>query len=184
MPEVTPIRRLPTAQLTAAEIDAIHELLRAAFEGDEHGGFTEEDWQHSVGGQHFLLEVDGKIIAHASVVQRELNVGGTPIRTGYVEAVATAPGHQRKGYGTAVMSAVERHLTENFDLGALGTGSQAFYVRLGWQIWRGPTYVRTRTGTQRTADEDGYILILATPTSPALDLSDPISCEWRPGDVW
>ncbi len=42
----------------------------------------------------------------------------------------------------------------------------------------------TGSGPQRTADEDGYILVLSTPSSPALDLTASISCEWRPGDVW
>jgi aminoglycoside 2'-N-acetyltransferase I len=82
------------------------------------------------------------------------------------------------------MREVDGYLAENFDLGALGTGTQAFYERLGWQIWRGPSYVRTDAGTERTMDEDGYILVLPTPSSPTLDLSAPISCEWRPGDVW
>jgi hypothetical protein len=36
----------------------------------------------------------------------------------------------------------------------------------------------------RTAEEDGNVLVRLTPTSPELDLSAPISCDWRPGDVW
>jgi aminoglycoside 2'-N-acetyltransferase I len=71
-----------------------------------------------------------------------------------------------------------------FELGALGTGVHAFYERLGWITWRGPASVRTETGIIRTPDEDGYILVLPTPTSPPLDPTVPISCEWRAGDVW
>jgi len=37
---------------------------------------------------------------------------------------------------------------------------------------------------QPTPDEDGYIMVLTTPTTPQLSLEAPISCEWRPGDVW
>lgn len=178
------VRRLRTDQLTAARIAAIRELLWAAFAEDENGGFTEDDWQHSIGGMHFVLEVDDTIVTHASVVQRELQVNGTPVRTGYVEAVATATGQQRRGYGTALMRHVNEYIAQHFGLGGLGTGSQPFYERLGWQIWRGPSYVRTPNGLERTADEDGYILVLQTPSSPALDLTAPISCEWRQGDVW
>lgn len=47
-----------------------------------------------------------------------------------------------------------------------------------------PSFVRTVDGTRRTPDEDGYILVLATPLSPTLALAAPISCDWRPGDVW
>lgn len=178
------IRRLPTNRLTPAEILQIKELLRLAFEHDEHGGFTEDDWRHSIGGVHFLLDIDGRIHTHASVIERELEVGDMSLRTGYVEAVATLPGEQGHGYGTAVMREVASYVSQNFELGALGTGSQGFYERLGWQIWRGPSYVRTDTGTERTADEDGYILVLPTPSSPALDLNAAISCAWRPGDAW
>ena len=39
-------------------------------------------------------------------------------------------------------------------------------------------------GERRTPDEDGYILVLPTLSSPPLDLAATISCEWRPGDVW
>lgn len=178
------IRQLRTEDLTAAEVEAIRDLLWAAFADDEDGAFTEDDWQHSIGGTHFVLDVDGKLVSHAAVVERELHVDGEPVRTGYVEAVATAVGQQRRGYGSAVMREVDEYIAHHFALGGLGTGSQSFYERLGWQIWRGRSYVRTTNGLERTADDDGYILVLETPSSPALDLAAPISCEWRPGDVW
>jgi aminoglycoside 2'-N-acetyltransferase I len=177
------LRRVPTHELTAWEIRAIRELLRAAFpSGDE--AFTEDDWQHAIGGLHFVLELDGKILAHASVVERELHVGGRPVRTAYVEAVATDPDQQGRGLGTRVMREVTSYIQERFELGALGTGSHYFYERLGWLRWRGPTSVRTDDGTHRTPDEDGYILVLPTASSPHLDLTAPITCESRPGDVW
>jgi len=180
----TKIRQLPTEGLTPAEIEAIRALMWTAFAEDEHGGFTDEDWQHSIGGLHFLLDLAGAIVSHASVVERQLHVAGKPLRTGYVEAVATEPSRQRSGLGSAVMREVNAYVAANFELGALGTGSQPFYERLGWQVWLGPSSVRIDGGEQRTPDEDGYIMVLATPTSPGLDLSAPISCEWRPGDVW
>ncbi|HEX8863383.1 MAG TPA: GNAT family N-acetyltransferase [Actinomycetes bacterium] len=177
------LRRVPSAALTPSEIRAIRELLRAAF-GSGEEAFTEDDWQHASGGLHFLLELDGKILAHASVVERELHLDGRPVRAGYVEAVATDPGRQGRGLGTRVMRDVTSYIKEGFELGALGTGSHHFYERLGWLRWRGPTSVRTDAGTHRTPGEDGYILILPTPSSPSLDLTVAISCEWRPGAVW
>ncbi len=178
-----PIRRA-TAELSAGETNAIRELLFAAFGPDEEEGFTEDDWEHSIGGVHFLLELDGRVAAHASVVKRELHVGGRPLRTGYVEAVATAESRQGTGLGTLVMRDVGAYIRDTFELGALGTGSHHFYERLGWQTWRGPSSVRVAPGARRTPDDDGYIMVLATPSSPGLDLSASISCEWRPGDVW
>lgn len=159
--------------------------MRAAFwDEDEDERFTDDDWAHALGGVHVVLDVDGQIVCHAAVVERELHVAGHPLRTGYVEAVATAPARQGEGFGTLVMTKVNVIVRASFELGALGTGRHGFYERLGWVTWTGPTFVRTPGGAQRTPDEDGYILVLETPASPSLDLSAPISCEWRPGDVW
>ena len=183
MPEVR-IRRVATPDLTVAETTTIRAFITAAFAEDVHGGFTEDDWQHALGGSHFLLELDGRIVGHASVVERAIEVAGRPIRTGYVEAVAIEPGRQRQGLGTRLMADVDANLDDAFDLGVLGTGSQAFYERLGWRVWQGPSSVRTTSGEQPTPEEDGYILVFRTRSSPPLRLTDPISCEWRPGDAW
>ncbi len=184
MPDPLRVRQLATDELTADEVAAIRSLLDAAFapQGDE--AFTEDDWQHALGGVHFVADVAGEIAGHAAVVERDLRVAGSPVRTGYVEAVATAPARHRQGIGTAVMTAVGTHLAEHFKLGALGTGQHGFYRRLGWRTWQGPSLVRTDAGDRSTPEEDGYIMVLLTPRSPPLDLQAPISCEWRPGDVW
>jgi aminoglycoside 2'-N-acetyltransferase I len=178
------LRQLPTAALTGAEVAEIHELLISAFGADAEDEFTEDDWQHALGGLHIVADLNARIVAHASVVPRELHVAGRPMRTGYVEAVATAPEHQRTGIGSQVMRTVGAHIRDRYELGALGTGRHRFYERLGWRTWHGPSSVRTPTGEQWTPDDDGYIMVLATPTSPPLDLDAPISCEWRPGDAW
>jgi aminoglycoside 2'-N-acetyltransferase I len=159
-------------------------LLFTAFGTDEEERFTEDDWDHAVGGVHFVLDLEGHVIAHASVVERELHIDGHPLRTGYVEAVAVAPGHQGVGFGSAVMGDVTSYVRGAFELGALGTGRQRFYERLGWQVWMGPTSVRTADGLGRTPDEDGFILVLRTASSPPFDLTASISCDFRPGDVW
>ena len=179
------LRSLPTAALTAAELVAIRSLMSVAFarEGEDER-FGDDDWMHALGGRHFVLDVDGEIVSHASVVERALEIGGRPFRTGYVEAVATAPGREGRGHGSAVMTAANAHIAAAFELGALGTGRHAFYERLGWQTWRGPAFLRTPDGPVRTPDEEGFILVLRTPSSPPFELTEPISCEWRPGDVW
>jgi aminoglycoside 2'-N-acetyltransferase I len=177
------LRRLPTSDLSAAEIAALRDLLWAAFPPGEEG-FTEDDWGHALGGLHVVLDLDGAVVAHASVVERELHVGDRPTRTGYVEAVAVDPSRQGTGLGTRVMDAIDAEIVERFELGALGTGAHHFYERLGWRTWQGPLSVRTADGTQRTPDEDGFILVLPTPAWPDPDLTLPLSCDWRPGDVW
>ena len=178
------LRQLRSQDLTASEIDVIRQIMRLAFWEDEEERFTDADWEHALGGIHVVLDIGGEIVAHAAVVERELHVDGRPLRTGYVEAVATTPARQGEGFGSRVMTAVDEIIGERYELGALGTGRHHFYQRLGWLTWMGPLFVRMPDGPHRTPDEDGYILVLETPTSPQLDLRAPISCEWRPGDVW
>jgi aminoglycoside 2'-N-acetyltransferase I len=179
----SPVRRLTTAELTGHEVRAIRDLLWAAFPTGEEG-FTESDWDHALGGMHFILQHDGRVAAHAAVVERELEVDGIRLRTGYVEAVGTEPGLQGRGLGTRVMIEASDHVRDRFEIGALGTGRHHFYERLGWETWQGPTSVRTRDGLQPTPEDDGYILVLRTPRTPPVDLRGPINCDWRPGDVW
>jgi aminoglycoside 2'-N-acetyltransferase I len=178
------IRLVPSDELRPDEEAALRELFDEAWSDDEEGGFTEQDWGHAVGGVHVIAEADGRKVAHASVVERELHTAGHHLPTGYVEAVATRPSHQRQGLGSLVIGAAGELIDRTYRLGALATGVVGFYERLGWVAWRGPTSVRTDAGLVRTADEDGNVFVRLTPTSPELDLAAPISCEWRPGDVW
>ena len=158
-------------------------MVWAAF-ADDPEPFTEADWEHGLGGIHFILEEGGTLLAHASVVERELHVGEEQLRTGYVEGVAARKDAQGRGHGSAVMREVGEYIDETFSLGALDTGVQGFYERLGWVIWKGPTFVRTDAGLVRTEEDDGNVMVRLTPTSPELDLTAPLSCEWRAGDAW
>lgn len=69
-------------------------------------------------------------------------------------------------------------------MGVLSTGAHGFYEALGWERWRGPTFMEGPDGPEATPNDDGDIMILRTPRSPRLDLDGAIVCDWRPGDVW
>jgi aminoglycoside 2'-N-acetyltransferase I len=180
---VAVVRRVTSGELNSDEVAVLREMVWAAF-ADDAEPFTEEDWEHGLGGVHFVLEQDGILVAHGSVVGRELHAGDHRLATGYVEAVATKRDLQRKGHGSILMREIGEYIDRTFPLGALDTGSQSFYERLGWVIWKGPTFVRTESGLVRTAGDDGDVMVRVTPASPDLDLTAPISCEWRSGDVW
>lgn len=177
------VRSATTAELTPDDLVQMRALLWAAFPKGEDG-FSEDDWQHAMGGRHFIAESDGVIVSHASVVEREIHIGRVALRTGYVEAVGTRPERERQGFGSAVVGAATDHVRDAYQLGVLGTGEHGFYERFGWRTWLGRAYVRTPEGRERTPDEEGYIMVLRTPTTPDLDPDASISCDWRPGDVW
>ena len=75
-------------------------------------------------------------------------------------------------------------IQEGYPLGVLSAGAYAFYEPLGWERWRGPTFVDGSDGRTRTPADDGGIMILRTPRSPRLDIDGAIVCDWRLGDVW
>jgi aminoglycoside 2'-N-acetyltransferase I len=184
------VRLARSEDFTTAELAILRGLCDEAFgerdaPRDSRGPvFTDRDWANALGGMHAVAIEGDAFVAHASVLERELHVDGVPLRTGYVEAVATRPDRQRRGLGTVVMRALGEHIRAGFPLGGLDTSRHGFYERLGWERWLGPTSVRTDDGIVATPEEDGYVMILRTPSSPQLDLEAPISCEWRPGDVW
>ena len=176
------LRSAPTDELSDLELTELRLLLFAAFEG----AFSDEDWDHTLGGCHFIGLVEGAIVAHASVVERTLHAGDRPLYSGYVEGVAVAAEQRRRGHGEAVMAAAGDWLRPRFELGALSAnpGARGLYERLGWRTWPGPTAVLVAGEPRRTPDDDGAVMILETPATPALDRRATLSCDWRSGDVW
>jgi aminoglycoside 2'-N-acetyltransferase I len=134
------------------------------------------------GSSHLLAYADEQLVSHACWVTRWLQPAGSPpLRTAYVEAVATHPDWQHHGYGTLVMRRLAEEITA-YDLGGLSPAITRLYERLGWEDWRGPTAIRTADGILSTPDEE--IMILRTPQTPSLDLDALITAEWREGELW
>lgn len=173
-------RVFPTAEAPPSLMRSVRELLDHAFDGE----FTDDDWEHTVGGWHALVCEADAPVAHAAVVPRRLAVGDADLATGYVEGVATAPGLQGQGLGSLAMARLADVLRAEFDFGALSTSRHGFYERLGWERWRGPTYVRKGGSLSRTPDEDDGIMVLRFGPSAAVDLHAPVVCEARSGDDW
>ena len=177
--------RCTSDELSPARRVELRALLDAVF-GDR---FTDDDWAHALGGVHLLAIVDGALVGHASVVPRTLHLAASAwpdrcVVAGFVEAVATAAEHRRRGIGSALMRAAAAEITAGYQLGALSADDLGFYGRLGWMAWQGPTSV-VRDGTWlRTPDDDAVVMVLLQNTSETIDLTSPIACEDRPGDPW
>jgi aminoglycoside 2'-N-acetyltransferase I len=175
---------LRSRELTPTQLETLRALFDAAW-ADEGQTFDEQDWAHAFGGVHFLAEEGDVVLAHASVVRRRLVAGDRELRSGYVEAVATWPEHQHRGLASALMTQVGEHLRATYELGALDTGLQGFYERFGWRVWEGTTSVETPSGEiVPTPQEDGYVMVLPGTALVDLDLTAPLTCDHRLGDVW
>lgn len=131
---------------------------------------------------HVMGWADRTLVSHALWVTRWLQCGDGPLmRTAFVEAVASEPALQGRGFASAVMQSLQPALT-GYQLGGLCTGSPGFYARLGWEMWRGPLAIRSDDGLLATPDET--VMILRLSDTPPLDLDAPLSAEWRAGELW
>jgi aminoglycoside 2'-N-acetyltransferase I len=175
------LRTAPTADFSPAELDRLRAFLDTAFAGR----FGDDDWSHALGGVHVVASADGEPVGHASVVVRQLIAGELTLRTGYVEAVATAATWRRQGVASAVMTEIERLIVGGFELGALASSEQGvgLYTARGWQPWTGPTAALTVGGVVATPGQGA--IVLPTPHTPAgLDPTTRLVSDWRRGDLW
>ena len=163
--------------LSPATYAAIISLCNEAYEEELSSLFAT-----FISPTHVMAYLGDVLVSHAMWVTRWLQPGTLPLlRTAYVEMVATAPAHQGRGFGTAVMQRLAAEI-QDFDLGGLSTGSPGFYARLGWESWRGPLFIRTDTGILPVPDDS--MMFLRLPKTPALDVTAPLSAEWRAGELW
>ena len=169
-----------TADLDADTLGAARDLLDEVFGAE----MDDQSWEHALGGIHALAWERGRLIGHASVIQRRLIYRDRALRTGYVEGVAVSADRRRRGFGGAMMHELERVIRGGYELGALGATDDGipFYAARGWRPWRGETWALTPSGRTRTADEDDCIYVLELELQ--LDRSASLTCDWRDGDVW
>ncbi len=174
------IRIRRTRQLDTATRIAIVELCTAA-----HG----EDYSRlflylPTDGQHFIAYRGDQIVSHAVVTTRWVQPERLPVlRTAYVDAVATLPAYQRRGYGSAIMRELAAHLAE-YDLACLETDRPAFYEQLDWQRWRGPRAGRAPDGKLIPTPDQQNIMILRLPATPPLNLDRLLTIETQTGRIW
>ncbi|OBY32108.1 GNAT family N-acetyltransferase [Mycolicibacter kumamotonensis] len=180
------LRKVRTARLIhTSDLDdetrrGAHQLVIEAY-GDR---YSDAEWQHALGGMHALIWHRGALIAHGSVIRRQLLYRGRSLRCGYVEAVAVREDHRGRGLATAVLDACEQVIRGAFELGSLSSAdiSRRLYTARGWLPWRGPTSVLSPTGPVRTPEADGTVFVM--PVDLDFDTSAELACDWRDGNVW
>lgn len=168
---------IASEHLSVAQRQEILTLCSAAYEED-FGPYLEL----LPNAVHLLARQSGLLVSHAAWVTRWLQINEDKLlQTAYIEAVATAPEYQRRGFGSAVMRRIVTCL-DDFDIAALSPSEVAFYQRLGWELWRGQLAVRTKEGLMATPDEE--VMIYRLPRTPELSLTEFLTVEWREGELW
>lgn len=163
--------------LTQHEIKEIVDLCSRAYE--EPFAPYLESFKNPV---HVLGKLGDVLVSHALWITRWLQIEGSlPMRTAYVEAVATEEAQRGKGYASTVMTCLADQI-QDYAIAALSPAETTLYSRLGWEFWQGPLYIRKEGQWLLVPDEAA--MILRTENSPELDTHAPISIEWREGEVW
>lgn len=171
---------LPTEALTPADRSAVIDVCNAANE-------TEAFWQLfgfiPSGGLHALVHHGDRLVSHAVASTRWVEPDGLPVlRTAYLDAVATHPEVQGRGYSSAGLRRLAAAIGDA-DIGCLQTDIAPFYERLGWELWRGPLAGRGRDGLIPTPEQTG-VMILRLSKTPALDLDARLTIEQQPARIW
>lgn len=178
------VRVRDRSSFSSTELNELRTWLEVAY---DDGPWRAEHWAEIGPGPHVVAEDDdGAMLAHACVAWVPVTIGGSTLRAGYLEDVATRADVRGRGYGTTVVSATHPLIHAEAEIGFLATGSQPFYEQLGWMRWRGPSSVIEPDGTRtRTPEEDGSLMVLRFPDTPAVSLELPVSRPRRdPEEAW
>ena len=123
-------------QETAADIGAIDRLTRAAFLHAAHTDHTEQFIVRALRAAGALsvslvAELDGELIGHGAASPVRIS-DGTPRWYG-LGPVSVAPGHQRQGVGSRLITELLAALRQLGAAGCVVLGEPAYYGRFGFR---------------------------------------------------
>jgi predicted N-acetyltransferase YhbS len=127
-------------QRTEADADEVLELLVTVFDDTERAwyeaGRLDPPYPESTG---FVARAGRRIVSHVELLEMPLRYGEVVVPMGGISGVATLPEWRRQGLASALMQRLIAEMAaRQMPLALLGTGSQAFYERLGWTEWQPP----------------------------------------------
>jgi GNAT superfamily N-acetyltransferase len=175
--------------ITSARTEELKEPIRNAIIELCVEAHQEQDFRNlftyvSSGGQHFLAYHDEVLVSHALVTTRWLQTEDqSPLKTAYIDAVATLPAYQGQGYGSALMRRLASDIDREYMIACLETDRETFYERLSWRTWRGPLAGRAEQGLIPTPEQRG-IMVLQLSQTPTLDLDSLLTIECQTGRIW
>jgi aminoglycoside 2'-N-acetyltransferase I len=178
--EPVTVRVRHTEQLGEEELGELKAMLTSVF-GEER--YTEEAWEHCLGGVHYLLRYGDQLVAHGALVPRDLRQGGKVLHGVYGESMATLKDWRRRGFGSVIVAMATAEIRRNYDIGVFAASKYEFYQRLGWQKWRGPTFVETEHGIEAKGPERGAVMF-RLPDNSDVDPDADLTTLSRSGDDW
>ena len=121
---------------TAADVAAIHAVIKAAFLDAPHTSHVEQfivDTLRAAGMLSISLvaEIDGVVVGHAAVSPVSIS-DGSPGWFGF-GPISVAPDYQRRGIGSDLMRETLRLLRQRDASGCVLVGEPDFYSRFGFK---------------------------------------------------
>ncbi len=139
-------------------------LARAFPHAGRIGG--EQSWSSARPELRLVGRADGRVVAHAAVLRRFLQIDGRAQLVGDVGLVAVDPARQGSGLGAALLVRVREALCGlGMPFGFLTCGERVagFYARGGWSRVPGPTRMIRADGRMQVYGGVSMVLALATP---------------------
>jgi aminoglycoside 2'-N-acetyltransferase I len=118
-------------------------------------------WHGSHPTYSVLLRDGETIVGHASVVDRRIHVGSTPLRIAGIMNVAVLPEYRGKKLVDRILrAAMERARSHGMDIGLLfcRRGVVPIYSRNGWQEIRGQEAIRIESGKELLLPPDNFAM--------------------------
>ncbi|MEW2115280.1 GNAT family N-acetyltransferase [Streptomyces sp. NPDC005474] len=169
-----------TEQLSKQERHDLRTMLEKVF---GRSRYTDESWEHCLGGVHYLLRYGDTLVAHGALVPRYLRQGDRVLRGVYGESMATLYDWRELGFGSIIVAMATANVRNNYDIGVFAASKYAFYERLGWEKWRGPTFIETEHGIEPRGPARGAVMF-RLPKHSTIDPDAELVTDMRKGDPW
>ncbi len=130
---------------TEADHEAVYQTLLHVFHGPDREAYlgTLNDPAYRP-EQRLLVKVDGRIVSHVHLTEREIRYGSVKIPLNGVMWVGTLPEYRGLGFAQNLMRlADERSRATGSVIQALTTGMPQFYKPLGWGVCGRQTFGQT-----------------------------------------
>jgi predicted N-acetyltransferase YhbS len=130
---------------TEADHEAVYQTLLHVFHGPDReaflGALNDPAYRPE---QRLLAKVDGRVVSHVHLTERQIRYGCTTLPINGVMWVGTLPEFRGLGFAQNLMRlADERARATGHVLQALTTGMPQFYRPLGWGVCGRQTYAQT-----------------------------------------